>query len=122
MRSWHEARCMSRSIVDSFGIPAVHVNVEVNPVKGVENFDIPLFAVPHRGPPPIARSAPRSPRGRNRAMHSMKCNPDGCAVAELDGSFQRRTEPAQGERLRVPLPMGEGGAKRRVRVISFTKS
>src|SRR5215510_16078970 len=101
MRSWHEARCMSRSIVDSFRIPAVHVHVEVNPVKGVENFDIPLFAVPHRGPPPIARGAPRSPRGRNRAMHSMKCNPDRFAVAELDGSFQRRTESTKSRQFEI---------------------
>src|SRR5207248_9270009 len=101
MRSWHEARCLSRSIVDSFGIPAVHVNVEVNPVKGVENFDIPLFAIPHRGPPPIARGAPRPPRGRNRAVHSMKRNPYGCAVAELDSGLWRRPEPAQGEQFEI---------------------
>src|SRR5438093_8652639 len=97
MRSWHEARCMSRSIVDSFGIPAVHVNVEVNPVERVENFDVPFFVVPHCGPPPIARRAPRSSRGPNRSMHAVKRNPDGCAVAELDGGFQRRPEPAQGD-------------------------
>src|SRR5206468_11845980 len=99
MRSRYEVQRMSRSIVDSFGIPAVHVHVEVNPVEHIANFNVPFFAIPHCGPPPVARRAPRTARGCNRTMHAVKRNPDGCAVAKLDGGFQRWPESAQDDGL-----------------------
>src|SRR5216684_1091040 len=97
MQSSHEVRCTSRSIVGSFGIPAIHVNVVINPVERVEDFDVPLFTVPHRGTPPITGCVPWSAGCCNWSMHAMKSNPDGKAVAKLDGRIEGRPEPAQGD-------------------------
>src|SRR5438105_3859617 len=97
MPKQHEVRCMPRSIVDSFGVPPVHVNVVINPVDRIENLDIPLFAVPHRGAPPVSGGVPRPTGCHDRAMHTMKCDPDGKRVTKLDGGFKWGTKPAQGD-------------------------
>src|SRR5437868_14933374 len=91
----HGVRYTSGSIVDSFGVPPVHVNVVINPVDRIENLDIPLFAVPHRGTPPVSGGVPRPTGCHDRAMHPMKCDPDGKRVTKLDGGFKCGTEPAQ---------------------------
>src|SRR5260370_25109335 len=97
MRNRHGVRCTPRSIVDPFGIPAIHVGVVINPVERIEDFDVPLFTVPHRGTPPITGCVPGSAGGCNRTMHTMKSNPDGTAVAKLDGRIEGRPEPAKGD-------------------------
>src|SRR2546425_12547717 len=90
MRSSHEVRCMRRSIVDSFGVPAIHMDVVVNPVERIDDFDVPLLAIPHVRPPPVARCVPRPACGCDRPMHTMKRNPDWRTVAKLDGGVQHR--------------------------------
>src|SRR5215469_7798402 len=97
MRNWHEVRYTPSSIVDSFGVPAIHVNVVINPVKSVEDFNVPLFSIPHRGAPPITGCVPRPAGGGNRSMYTMECDPDGNAVADLDGGVEWWTEAAEGD-------------------------
>src|SRR5437868_12932645 len=98
MRSRHEARCMWRSIVNSLRVPAISVNVVVNAIQRVVDFDIPLFAIPHIGPPPVTRCVPWPAGDSDRAVRAMKSNPGGNGIAELNGRVQHRTEQSKGER------------------------
>src|SRR5437868_6276580 len=98
MRSSHGVRYMWRSIVDSFGVPAIHMDVVVDPVERIDNFDIPLLAVPHVRPPPVARRVPRTTRGCDRPMHTMKCNPDWRTLAHLHCGLQHRPKSPKSDR------------------------
>src|SRR6476660_4814598 len=98
MQSLREAQRTGCSIVDSFGIPAIHMDVIMNPVKPIEHFDIPLFAIPHRGAPPVTRCAPGAAGSCNRTMYPLKRNPGGRTVAQLDGGVKRRPETTKSDR------------------------
>src|SRR6266513_3561438 len=97
MQTRHEVRYTSGSIVDSFGVPPVHVNVVINPVDRIENLDIPLFAVPHRLSPPVPGCVPRPTGCGDRAMHAMKGNPCREPVTKLNSGIEWGTEPAKGD-------------------------
>src|SRR5438093_10466105 len=97
MRKRHEVRCMPRSIVDSVGVPPVHVDVVINAVERIEDFDVPLFAVPHRRPPPIPGGMPRPTGCGDRAMHALKRDPDGKPVTKLDRRLEWGPEAAKGK-------------------------
>src|SRR4051812_11592402 len=97
MRNWHEVRCTLRSIVDSFGVPAIHVNVVINPVQRIQDLDLPFFPTPPRRPPPGSLLFPRPGFCCCRPMHAMKSNPDGTTRAELDGRVEGRAEAAKSD-------------------------
>src|SRR5215831_985612 len=74
----------ARSIVDSLRVPAIEMDVVVDAVKRVEKFDVPFFAIPRIGPPPISGYPPWAACRCNRAVDAVPCNPDGNLVAELN--------------------------------------
>ena len=57
---------MVRSIVDSLGVPAIQMDVVINPVESIDDFNVPFFAIPRRWAATnrrmcaTARSRPRS--------------------------------------------------------------
>src|SRR4051812_13091729 len=97
MQRRHEVRCTLQSIVHSFRIPAIHVNVVVDPVQCIDEFNIPLLSIPHCGPPPVAATVPGSAGSGNGAMHAMKCDPGGKAIPKLNRGVQRRAEATEDE-------------------------
>src|ERR1051325_4843596 len=97
MRSLREVRYAPYSIVNSFGIPAIHMDVVMNPVECIGDFDVPLLAIPHRRTPPIAGCAPGTGSRYNRAVHAVKSNPGRRAVAELNSGVKRRPKTAEGK-------------------------
>src|SRR5215472_14427963 len=98
MRNWREAQYMPQSIVDSLRVPAIQVNVIVNAVQRIADFNVPLFAIPGIGPPPIARCPPRPACRRDRPMDTVPCDPDRNALAQLNGGFEYRAENPQSHR------------------------
>src|SRR5688572_475874 len=97
MQSRHGVRCRASSIVNSLRVPSVEMDVVINAIKRVAGLDIPFFPIPHRRPPPVAGGTPGAARRDDASMHAVESDPDGNALAKLDGGFERRAEEAEGE-------------------------
>ena len=81
-----------RSIVDSLGVPAIQMDVVINAVQRIDDFNVPFFAIPHRWAATNRRMCARARlrRRSDRACREMRSRWE--FVAQLNSGFQWRTK------------------------------
>ena len=74
------------------------MNVVVDAVESIKKLDVPFFAVPRVGAPPVTGCAPRSARSFDAAVDAAEGDPGWNGVLQLNRGFESWAEKTNGPR------------------------